>query len=217
MVLKDGSKMSKSKGNTVDPKILIDKYGADTVRLFIIFAAPVENSLEWSDHGVEGSFKFLNKVWATGYKINNIISAKPNISNEDEKKLKVITNKAILKISGDYGERVSLNTVVSTCMEMLDSINKYIKLETVSNEVIFDSYKTLILMLYPITPHICEEISENLNIIDFNKSQNWPKANKDYVKEDKFLIVVQINGKVRKKVELQSGFSQEDIENYVLK
>ena len=216
MVLKDGSKMSKSKGNTVDPKILIDKYGADTVRLFIIFAAPVENSLEWSDHGVEGSYKFLNKVWATGYKINNLISAKPNISSSDEKKLKVITNKAIIKISDDYGERISLNTVVSTCMEMLNSINKYMKLETVSKEIIFDSYKTLILMLYPITPHICEEISEHLNIIDFNKSQNWPKANKDYVKEDEVLIIVQINGKVRKKIELQSGLSKESIENYVL-
>ena len=216
MVLKDGYKMSKSKGNTVDPKKLIDKYGADTVRLFIIFAAPVENSLEWSDHGVEGSFKFLNKIWATGYKINNFISAKKNISSEDEKKLKVIINKAILKISDDYGKRISLNTVVSTCMEMLNSINKYMKLETVSNEVIFDSYKMLIIMLYPITPHICEEISENLNIIDFSKSQNWPKANKDHVKEDNILLIVQINGKVRKKIELQSGLSQEDIENYIL-
>ena len=101
-------------------------------------------------------------------------------------------------------------------MEMLNSINKYMKLETVSNEIIFDSYKTLILMLYPITPHICEEISEHLNIIDFNKSQNWPKANKDYVKEDEVLIIVQINGKVRKKIELQSGLSKESIENYVL-
>ena len=101
-------------------------------------------------------------------------------------------------------------------MEMLNSINKYMKLETVSNEVIFDSYKMLIIMLYPITPHICEEISENLNIIDFSKSQNWPKANKDHVKEDNILLIVQINGKVRKKIELQSGLSQEDIENYIL-
>ena len=138
------------------------------MRLFIIFAAPVENSLEWSDHGVEGSFKFLNKLWSTGYKIKNS-SENKKISNEDEKKLKVITNKAIIKISDDYGDRISLNTVVSTCMEMLNSINKYIKSNTVSNEVIFESYKILILMLYPITPHICEELSENLSILDYKK------------------------------------------------
>jgi len=216
MVLKDGSKMSKSKGNTVDPKKLIDKYGADTVRLFIIFAAPVENSLEWSDHGVEGSFKFLNKLWSTGYKIKNSSENKKKISNEDEKKLKVITNKAIIKISGDYGDRISLNTVVSTCMEMLNSINKYIKSNSVSNEVIFESYKILILMLCPITPHICEELSENLNILDYKKNKNWPNANKDFIKEDTVLLIIQINGKVRKKVEIESDLSQDTIESYVL-
>ena len=215
MVLKDGSKMSKSKGNTVDPKKLIDKYGADTVRLFIIFAAPVENSLEWSDHGVEGSFKFLNKLWSTGYKIKNSNENK-KISDEDEKKLKVITNKAIIKISDDYGDRISLNTVVSTCMEMLNSINKYIKSNTVSNEVIFESYKILILMLYPITPHICEELSENLSILDCKKDKNWPDVNKDFIKEDTVLLIIQINGKVRKKIEVQSGLSQSTVENYVL-
>ncbi len=215
MVLKDGSKMSKSKGNTVDPKKLIDKYGADTVRLFIIFAAPVENSLEWSDHGVEGSFKFLNKLWSTGYKIKNSNENK-KISNEDEKKLKVITNKAIIKISDDYGDRISLNTVVSTCMEMLNSINKYIKSNTVSNEVIFESYKILILMLYPITPHICEELSENLSILDYKKDKNWPDVNKDFIKEDTVLLIIQINGKVRKKIEVQFGLSQSAVENYVL-
>ena len=216
MVLKDGSKMSKSKGNTVDPKELIDKYGADTLRLFVIFAAPVENSLEWSDHGVEGSFKFLNKLWATGYKIKNLIPKDEKNHSEDEKKLKVIINKAILKVSGDYGDRVSLNTIVSTCMEVLNSINKYIKLNTVSNNIIFDSYKTLILMLFPIVPHICEELSENLNLIDNNKGHIWPKVDENYINDDKFLIVVQINGKVRKKIEFSRGLSQKHIEEHIL-
>ena len=216
MVLKDGSKMSKSKGNTVDPKELIDKYGADTLRLFVIFAAPVENSLEWSDHGVEGSFKFLNKLWATGYKIKNLTPKDEKNHSEDEKKLKVIINKAILKVSGDYGDRVSLNTIVSTCMEVLNSINKYIKLNTVSNNIIFDSYKTLILMLFPIVPHICEELSENLNLIDNNKGHIWPKVDENYINDDKFLIVVQINGKVRKKIEFSRGLSQKHIEEHIL-
>ncbi len=216
MVLKDGSKMSKSKGNTVDPKKLIDKYGADTLRLFIIFAAPVENSLEWSDHGVEGSFKFLNKLWATGYKIKNSNIKNKSNNNEDEKKLKVIVNKAIIKVSGDYGERVSLNTVVSTCMEVLNNINKYIKLNTVSSDTIFYSYKTLVLMLYPIVPHICEELSENLDIIDYKKKYIWPEIDENYIKEEDFLIIIQVNGKVRKKIKFSYGSSQEYIQEYIL-
>ena len=122
MVLKDGAKMSKSKGNTVDPNSLIQKYGADTVRLFVIFAAPIENSLEWSDHGVEGSFKFLNKLWGVGFKIKNYNKDIINYNLDDEKKLKIITNKAIAKVTDDYGKRLSLNTIVSTCMELLNSI-----------------------------------------------------------------------------------------------
>ena len=216
MVLKDGSKMSKSKGNTVDPKKLINKYGADTLRLFVIFAAPVENSLEWSDHGVEGSFKFLNKLWTTGYKIKNLKLKSKSNDGEDEKRLKVIINKAILKISGDYGDRVSLNTVVSTCMEVLNNINKYLKLNTVSNDIIFDSYKTLILMLYPIVPHICEELSENLNIIDNKKNYIWPEVDENFINDEKVLIIVQINGKVRKKIEFSRESSQKDIEQHIL-
>ena len=216
MVLKDGSKMSKSKGNTIDPKLLIDKYGADTVRLFIIFAAPVENSLEWSDHGVEGSHKFLNRLWTTGYKIKNFTNEVRDVKNEDEKKLKIITNKAIVKITDDYGERASLNTVVSTCMEMLNSINQSIQSNSVSTIAIFDAYKVLISLLMPITPHICEELFKNLGLAYDNTCVTWPKANKDFIKDDNMLIIIQINGKVRKKIDVKSNTSQEKIEKYVL-
>ena len=216
MVLKDGSKMSKSKGNTVDPNDLIKKYGADTVRLFVIFAAPVENSLEWSEHGVEGSFKFLNKLWAAGYKIKHHYQENISVISQDEKKLKILVNKTIIKITSDYGDRISLNTVVSTCMELLNSINSYISSRSVSNKVVFNAYKILILLLAPITPHICQEISASMGISNSIIDEKWPTKDSEIIKEDSMLIVVQVNGKVRKKVEINSNAKQQYIEDYVM-
>ena len=212
MVLKDGSKMSKSKGNTIDPKKLIDKYGADTVRLFVIFAAPVENSLEWSDHGVEGSYKFLNKLWNTGFVLNENKITPNEISATDEKKLKIFVNKAIIKTNDDYCNRVSLNTVASTCMEILNNIQKCILSNNVSYATLFDSYVTLLKILNPITPHICKEISDSLNINDIN---NWPKIDEKYLTEDTILLVIQVNGKVRKKVEIDANLNQNAIEEII--
>ncbi|MAZ79963.1 MAG: leucine--tRNA ligase [Gammaproteobacteria bacterium] len=216
MVLKDGSKMSKSKGNTVDPSALIEKYGADTVRLFVIFAAPIENSLEWSDHGVEGSYKFLNKLWNTGYKISKLPKINANIDLDQEKKLKIMVNKSILKITDDYGKRLSLNTIVSSCMEMLNAITKAIQANNLGTEVIFDSYKTLVLLLNPITPHICHELGSLLNISDLDKDISWPKANMNFINDDQIIIVIQVNGKVRKKIDVEANISQEKLENMSL-
>ena len=215
MVLKDGAKMSKSKGNTVDPNSLIQKYGADTVRLFVIFAAPVENSLEWSDHGVEGSFKFLNKLWGVGFKIKNYNKDIINYNLDDEKKLKIITNKAIAKVTDDYGKRLSLNTIVSTCMELLNSIVNSLQHNNIRYEVILGTYKSLILLLNPITPHICKELSAHLNILEIDKDKSWPIIDQNFIKDDKNLIVVQINGKVRKKIEIESDIDQEKLETYI--
>ena len=184
MVLKDGSKMSKSKGNTVDPNNLIQKYGADTVRLFVIFAAPIENSLEWSDHGVEGSFKFLNKLWGIGFKIKNYNKDIDNYSLDDEKKLKIISNKAIAKVTDDYGKRLSLNTIVSTCMELLNSLIDAMKKNNIRYNVVHDVYKSLILLLNPITPHICSELATQLNILEINNEVSWPKIDQDFLKDD---------------------------------
>ena len=216
MVLKDGSKMSKSKGNTVDPGALIEKYGADTVRLFVIFAAPIENSLEWSDHGVEGSYKFLNKLWNTGYKISKLPKINTNLDLDQERKLKIIINKSILKITDDYGKRISLNTIVSSSMEMLNAITKALQNNNISSEVIFDSYKILVLLLNPITPHICHELGSLLNISELNKEISWPEANMDFINEDQIIIVIQVNGKVRKKIEVEANIPQEDLEKLSL-
>ncbi len=216
MVLKDGSKMSKSKGNIVDPENLIEKYGSDTVRLFVIFAAPIENSLEWSDHGVEGCYKFLNKLWLTGYKIKNELYVKNNQDLIDEKKLKIILNKTIMKVTDDYGKRISLNTVVSSCMELLNNILKFMELGTIDGREILHAYKQLILILNPITPHICYEISNSMNIEEMKLTESWPKANKNFIKSDKIFIVIQVNGKIRKKTEINIHCSEEKIKQLAL-
>ena len=168
--------------------------------------------MEWSDHGVEGSHKFLNRLWSAGYKINTLSDQQDNINEQDEKKLKIITNKTIAKITADYGERVSLNTVVSSCMEMLNAINKSIQLETVGKEVIFESYKVLILLLNPITPHICKELASELNILDLDKDKSWPEIDHNFIKDDVILMIIQVNGKVRKKIEVSADILQEELE-----
>ena len=212
MVLKDGSKMSKSKGNVINPQDLIQKYGADTVRLFVIFAAPIENSLEWSENGVEGAHRFLNKLWLTGYHLMNKKVEDINNDNSEEQNLKIITNKAILKVSEDYGKKLSLNTIVSTCMELLNHLNKNIQKNNVSKETLMGSYESIILLLNPITPHICQEISDKLNLRKFYKKVSWPEVDKNFLESDTALIIVQINGKVRKKIEVDIDTPQAEIE-----
>ena len=212
MVLKDGSKMSKSKGNVIDPQDLIQKYGADTVRLFVIFAAPIENSLEWSENGVEGAHRFLNKLWLTGYHLINKKIEDINNDNNEEKNLKIATNKAILKVSDDYGKKLSLNTIVSTCMELLNNLNKNLQKNNVSKETLMGSYESIILLLNPITPHICQEISDVLNLQKFYKKVSWPEVDKNFLESDTALVIIQINGKVRKKIEVDIDTPQEEIE-----
>ena len=212
MVLKDGSKMSKSKGNVIDPQDLIQKYGADTVRLFVIFAAPIENSLEWSENGVEGAHRFLNKLWLTGYHLINKKVEDINNDNNEEKNLKIATNKAILKVSDDYGKKLSLNTIVSTCMELLNNLNKNLQKNNVSKETLMGSYESIILLLNPITPHICQEISDVLNLQKFYKKVSWPEVDKNFLESDTALVIIQINGKVRKKIEVDIDTPQEEIE-----
>ena len=125
-------------------------------------------------------------------------------------------NKSILKITDDYGKRLSLNTIVSSCMEILNAIVKAIQGNKINPEVIFDSYKTLVLLLNPITPHICQELGCLLNISDLDKDISWPEANMNFINDDQILIVVQVNGKVRKKIDVEANISQEKLEKLTL-
>ena len=212
MVLKDGSKMSKSKGNTVDPKLLIKKYGADTVRHFIIFSAPINNSLEWSDTAVEGSHRFLNRLWQTSVEINNY--KKPTIQKDLENNFLIFCNQQIRKITKDYKDEDSLNTVVSSCMEYLNKLSINIKKRSINAVILNEYFMKLLIMLYPVCPHICKQIFKDL----YNENidvQQWPRFDENYLNYDNTMIVIQINGKVKDKVEVKSDISQEELEKIV--
>lgn len=208
MVLKDGVKMSKSVGNIVDPNTLIDKYGADTARLFIMFAAPPEQSLEWSDAGVEGSYRFLNRLWNFAEQNKEIIleinealmdaSVTIDWQNCDAllKKARHNVHQILLQISNDYS-RHQFNTVVSGCMKLFNEISSY----TVNTEddkyFLHSSISFLLRCLAPITPHICHVLWINLGFSKAIIDAPWPKVDKIALKTDEVNFIVQVNGKLR--------------------
>ena len=164
MVIKDGAKMSKSLGNVVSPAEIIDKYGADTARLFILFAAPPERELDWSDKGVEGSFRFINRVYRMVYDFSQNYSEVPEsyeISGDADKNMAYWLNYAIKKVSDDIGERFNFNTAISTIMELVNEMYRY-KEGTVNPGLFGAAIKDLIIMLAPFVPHVTEEMWEHL-------------------------------------------------------
>jgi leucyl-tRNA synthetase len=219
MVLKDGSKMSKSKGNTVDPQELIEKYGADTVRLFMMFAAPPEQSLEWSDEGVQGSFRFLRRFWsavvdhaAKGPAGSVEISA----LNETQKDLRRKTHQTIAKISDDIGRRHSFNTAVAASMELLNAINKLADDSDQGLAVARESLEAVVVMLSPMVPHICHALWQELGHKSALIDQRWPTVDERALELDLIEIVVQVNGKLRSRITVPVDASKEAIETDAL-
>ena len=213
MVLKDGSKMSKSKGNTVNPQELIDLYGADTVRLFSMFASPPEQSLEWSNDGVKGSYKFLNKLWNLSSKL-----AHQTVKNEnsvlDLKPLEIKLNQTIKKVSDDFERRNSFNTAIAAIMELLNNIPK----DFMKDEITEDErklFKKLIdsslLMLSPITPHITHELWNKLENGKEILNECWPEFDPNLLEEKNYKMIVQVNGKLRGSLMLDEEKSKEEI------
>ena len=198
MVLKDGAKMSKSKGNTVDPEEYMKKYGADSIRTFMIFASPPEQSLEWSDNGLEGCHKFLKRLWNLSTSINELDEKQ---FEENKNSLTDECKKLFKKINDDYEKRLNLNTIVSSCMEILNNINKRFDKNNIncSKKDLITTYDFLLLALYPIAPHICEKLYKEVLKRDIENA-SWP--------EDKFFVadlsesnyLVQVNGKLRANV-----------------
>ena len=214
MVLKDGSKMSKSKGNVVNPKDLIEEFGSDAVRMFSMFAAPPNQSLEWSNEGLKGSFKFLNKLW----NLTQIIKTqkiKDNDENEIDEKLEVKLNQTIKKVSDDFDRRQSFNTAISSIMELINFIPS-IFLEEITSSQRSKTLKNLVnktlLMLYPISPHICHELWDQLNK-DKIEDNKWPNFDKSYLESSEINFVIQVNGKVRGSVMVGLEDEKENIIN----
>lgn len=224
-VLNDGTKMSKSKGNIVDPDTLIDRLGADTVRLFIIFAAPPEQSLEWSDSGVEGAHRFLKRLWAYAYENREIISKqnhKPEDINLDEldpqyRDILRQIYEILDQTKFDY-ERLQLNTVVSGCMKLLNILTKTTETEHTKQYafIIHKGMSFLLRLLAPIAPHITHQLWHDLHYKGLLLQAPWPKGNAAALKADTIELVVQINGKLRTRVKVSALADEKAIHETVL-
>lgn len=218
MVNKDGKKMSKSLGNVVSPEEIIDRYGADTARLFILFAAPPEKELDWSDTGVEGSYRFLNRVWRLVYDfVTNYDVKETNFSvvTEDDKKLNYMLNTTIKKITDDVSGRFSFNTAISSIMELVNELYRY-KQHAEINEPLFCAAVTrLVVILSPFTPHICEEMWSALGHTESLTEVGWPAYDESALEQDTIEIIVQINGKLKEKMQIASGLDRAALEEQV--
>ncbi len=231
MVLKDGVKMSKSKGNVVDPQPLIDKFGADTVRLFVMFAAPPEQSLEWSDSGVEGAHRFLKRLWAFAYENEALIQKQNRLSDTnplgsiqwekaDRKQTEIFRQlyEILEQAKFDY-ERQQYNTVVSGCMKMLNLLSKLAPpaegAVDIRDVVIHTGCSLLLRLLAPITPHITHQLWQDLGYDGIILTAPWPRASAINFKVDTIELVVQVNGKLRSRVHVPADADQATIESLV--
>ena len=209
MVLKDGAKMSKSKGNTVDPKEYIENYGADSIRTFMIFASPPEQSLEWSDNGLEGCHKFLKRLWALSYRIKSL---KDEDFGESKDILIDECKDLFIKINDDYDKRLNLNTVVSSCMEILNNINKKFTAKGIeaSKEDLMTVYDFLLVALSPIAPHITENLYQEVLGKELQEAK-WPDKKFFEKNESEIKYLIQVNGKVRANIMIDSALSEEEV------
>jgi leucyl-tRNA synthetase len=214
MVLKDGAKMSKSKGNTVDPQALIDSYGADTVRLFSMFAAPPEQSLEWSDSGVEGANRFLKRLWKM-VAIHAAAGPAPALDvtalNDQQKSTRRKMHETIAKVSDDYGRRQTFNTAIAAIMELCNELGK-LDSEVNSRAVMHEALRAIVLMLDPIVPHVCHALWPTLGGTNDIHNASWPSVDVSALSRDSIEMVVQVNGKVRARMEVPATADSDTIE-----
>mgnify|MGYP002638744031 FL=1 len=218
MVLKDGAKMSKSKGNTVDPAEMIEKYGADTVRLFILFAAPPTQDLEWSDSGLEGSYRFVNKVYrlAEGYfsdsKSHATESLDINTLNKEQKQIRQKTHQTLAKITDDIKRRHSFNTAIAAMMELTNMLSKFKQTDGQSMALRLESLDIILRALSPITPHLCHHLWQQLGHQTAIINESWPEVDNKALEQDEVQIIVQVNGKLRAKLMLSADTDKAQVE-----
>ena len=212
MVLKDGAKMSKSRGNTVDPQSLIDQYGADTVRLFSMFAAPPEQSLEWSDSGVEGAHRFIKRLWRLVHEFNGAAETPSEPQWTDAQKLlRRKTHETISKVTDDYGRRQTFNTAIAAVMELCNELSRHPRQDPLDRAAVSEGLHAVLKMLWPITPHLSESLWRNLTTTDFVESA-WPVVDECALSREEFQVVVQVNGKVRGKIQVPATADNAEVE-----
>ncbi len=219
--------MSKSKNNGIDPQTLIDKFGADTIRLFVMFAAPPDQTLEWSDAGVEGAYRFIKRLWKIVYshlseKRERLLPATetlyvnlPALTNEQQKLRRKI-HQTIAKVTDDIHHRHTFNTAISAVMEMLNHLHKFNAKTELDNLLIQEAIENAVLLLSPIIPHVCETLWSALGHEGMVCTANWPKTDKKALIENEKLIVIQVNGKLRSKITVAADVSKQQLESLAL-
>ena len=217
MVLKDGSKMSKSKGNTVDPQGLIDQYGADTVRLFTMFASPPDQSLEWDDKGVEGASRFLKRLWNMAVTAAGKVGVLDRSSLSDEQKaIRRKLHETIRKVSDDIGRRYTFNTAIAAIMELMNHLARFDDDSEQGQAVMQEAISAVVMMLSPIVPHITQSLWQTLGNDSVLADQHWPTYDESALERDQIELVVQVNGKLRSKISVPVDADNDAIENIAL-
>ena len=213
------TKMSKSKNNGVDPQTAIDKHGADTVRLFTMFAAPPEQTLEWNDDGVSGAHRFLRKLWTTVHahlQLGTVESLNTDILNDGQKNLRRKTHETINKVNDDYGRRNTFNTAIAAVMELLNEVGKLNDNEAQSIAVRHEALTSAILLLSPIAPHICHSLWHAMGNQEAVADAAWPILDESALVRSSIEMVIQVNGKVRGKIQVAADASKDDVEKRAL-
>jgi len=219
MVLKDGAKMSKNKGNTVDPQDLIDKYGADTVRLFMMSTAPPEMALEWSDDGVQGAYRFLKRLWKAVYEhISSGVAetVDPGSLDNLQSALRRKTHQTIQKVNDDIGRRYKFNTAVSAAMELLNAIKRFDDTSDAGRSVVQEALDAIVLVLSPIVPHVCHELWYALGHESAAVNEAWPAFDESALVQEMVEIIVQVNGKLRGKISVAVDADSDSISETAL-
>ena len=219
MVLKDGAKMSKSKGNTVDPQALIEQYGADTARLFMMFAAPPEQSLEWSDAGVEGAHRFLKRLWKRVYshvQLGTPPALKVDELNDAQQAIRRQVHETVAKFSDDVGRRFTFNTAIASVMELLNALNRFDEGAPQDRAVVQEALEMAVRLLAPIVPHICHRLWQALGHETAIIDTAWPQADAAALSRNKIQIVVQVNGKLRARISVAAEAERKQVEEAAL-
>ncbi|SFP46834.1 leucine--tRNA ligase [Enterovibrio norvegicus] len=208
------TKMSKSKNNGIDPQEMVDKYGADTVRLFMMFASPADMTLEWQESGVEGANRFLKRIWKLVFDHTSkgaVAALDASSLNADQKTLRREVHKTIAKVSDDIGRRQTFNTAIAAVMELMNRLSKAPQETDTDRAILDEALKAVVVMLYPITPHISNELWTALGETDADHAA-WPEADQSAMIEDEKLIIVQVNGKLRAKITVAADAAKDDVE-----